>query len=94
MLQSSLIGKIEKSKRYAQEPDRITFLELDVKFRGDNDDHRVSLKDSKWQCTCRFFSQWGLCTHTMTLERVLGGMLPEPARTGAAAVAASTPHLL
>jgi len=33
-MQSSLIGKIEKAKRYAQETDRISFSEFTVKFRG------------------------------------------------------------
>jgi len=33
-MQSSLIGKIEKAKRYAHEKDRVTFNELSVKFHG------------------------------------------------------------
>ena len=31
MMQSSLIGKIEKANRYARELDRVTFCELTVK---------------------------------------------------------------
>ena len=31
-----LIGKIEKSKRYAEERDRIAFAEFKVTFKGDN----------------------------------------------------------
>jgi hypothetical protein len=80
-MQSSLIGKIEKAKRYAQEKERITFNELSVKFRGENDDYTVGLNNGKWQCTCRFFSQWHLCSHTMALEEILKGMLPEEAIT-------------
>jgi hypothetical protein len=80
-MQSSLIGKIEKAKRYAQEADRITFRELSVKFRGENSDYEVSLKDGKWRCTCSFFSKWGLCSHTMALEKILVNMLPPEART-------------
>jgi len=78
-MQSSLIGKIEKAKRYAQELDRITFTELSVKFRGTNDSHTTGYKDGKWHCTCDFFAYWGLCSHTMALEKVLGNMLPEEA---------------
>jgi hypothetical protein len=77
-MQSSLIGKIEKAKRYAQEKDRVTFSALSVKFRGENDEYSVSY-DGKWHCTCRFFSQWGLCSHTMAMEQILQGMLPEEA---------------
>ena len=80
-MQSSLIGKIEKAKRYAQEEDRVTFSELSVKFRGDNNDYSVSYKDGEWHCTCSFFSNWGMCSHTMALERMLRRMLPEEALT-------------
>ena len=80
-MQSSLIGKIEKAKLYAQEKDRITFSELSVKFRGENDNYNISYNDGKWQCSCHFFSGWGTCSHTMALERILGIMLPEEALT-------------
>ncbi|MFC1940940.1 hypothetical protein ACFLWL_00795 [Chloroflexota bacterium] len=80
-MQSSLIGKIEKANRYAQEKERVTFSELSAKFRGDNDDYTVSYKDGKWHCSCHFFSSWELCSHTMALERILGNMLPEGALT-------------
>ena len=80
-MQSSLIGKIEKAKRYAQEKDRVTFSELSVKFRGENDDYAISYQDGKWHCSCHFFANWGLCSHTMALEKILGNMLPEEALT-------------
>ncbi len=80
-MQSSLIGKIEKAKRYAQEKERVTFSELSVKFRGENDDYIINYKDGKWHCSCHFFSNWGQCSHTMALERILGNMLPEEALT-------------
>ncbi len=80
-MQSSLIGKIEKAKRYAQETDRITFSELSITFRGNNDSHSTGYKDGKWRCTCDFFASWGLCCHTMALEKILGNMLPEEALT-------------
>ena len=80
-MQSSLIGKIEKAKRYAQEKERITFSELSVNFRGEHDDYITDFKDSKWHCSCLFFSRWGLCSHTMALERILDDMLPKEALT-------------
>jgi len=78
-MQSSLIGKIEKAKRYAQEIDRVTFSELSVKFRGDNDTYTTEYKEGQWHCSCHFFSSWGICSHTMALERILGKMLPKEA---------------
>jgi len=80
-MQSSLIGKIEKAKRYAQETNRVTFSELSVKFRGDNNSHTTGYKDGKWHCSCQFFSSWGRCSHTMALERILSNMLPKEALT-------------
>ena len=78
-MQSSLIGKIEKAKRYAEERDRITFSNFTVIFRGNNDTHTLSYKEGQWHCSCDFFSHWGLCCHTMAMEKVLDKMLPEEA---------------
>ncbi len=80
-MQSSLIGKIEKAKRYAQEPERVTFSELSVRFQGENNDYTTEYKEGKWHCSCGFFSSWGVCSHTMALERMLSNMLPEEALT-------------
>jgi len=80
-MQSSLIGKIEKAKRYAEEKDRITFTELTVNFRGENDSYQISYRDGAWHCTCHFFSTWETCSHTMAMEKILGVMLPEEAKT-------------
>ncbi len=78
-MQSSLIGKIEKAKRYAQETERVTFSELSAKFKGENDDYTINYKDEKWHCSCHFFSNWGMCSHTMALEIILTNMLPKEA---------------
>ncbi len=78
---SSMIGKIEKAKRYAQETDRVTFSEFSVQFRGEHDTYTTDYKGGKWHCSCHFFSGWGLCSHTMALERILRNMLPEEALT-------------
>ena len=47
---SSLISKVEKAKRYAEEPQRVTIQQIDVRFRGDNDSHKVSLHGDEWKC--------------------------------------------
>jgi hypothetical protein len=78
-MQSSLIGKIEKARRYAEEPERVQFRHLEVTFRGDHDLHRVRLTDGQWHCECDFFSAWHTCSHVMALQRLLGAMLPEKA---------------
>ena len=78
-MRSSLIGKIEKAKRYAQEPERITFSNLTAVFHGENDNHKLSYTDGKWHCNCYFFSQWATCSHVMALQQILSKMLPKEA---------------
>jgi hypothetical protein len=78
-MQSSLIGKVEKAKRYAEERDRITFTDFRVNFRGDNDTYELRYEEGKWNCSCHFFSTRGMCSHTMALQRILVQMLPEEA---------------
>jgi len=80
-MQSSLIGKIEKAKRYAQETERITLSEFSVEFRGDNNTYTTEYKNGKWHCSCHFFPSWGRCSHTMALEKILSNMLPKEALT-------------
>lgn len=71
-----MIGKIEKSKIYAEERDRITFESLRVTLRGDNDSvHKVAYDNGEWNCDCSFFGSRGVCSHTMAMERVLTDMV-------------------
>lgn len=75
-MDSGMIGKIQKSKRYAEEPERIRFEQFQVAFEGTNSEHKVEYKNGSWQCTCNFFASRGVCSHTMAMERLLGVMLP------------------
>ena len=81
-MNSSLIGKIEKARRYADERDRrVRFSSFTVQVAGENDAHEVRLEQGTLSCACDFYAGWGVCSHTMTLERILGPMLPTEART-------------
>lgn len=72
-----MIGKIDKAKRYAEERDRINIEALTVTFDGANNPHTVYFNDDVWQCDCDFFQTRGRCSHTMALEMIFEGMLPE-----------------
>jgi hypothetical protein len=74
-----MIGKIQKSKRYAEEPERIRFEQFRVTFQGTNSRHKVSYNQGSWSCTCNFFAGRGVCSHTMAMERLLGVTLPPEA---------------
>jgi hypothetical protein len=70
-MDSSMIGKIQKSKQYATERDRIKIDSLSVTFQGHNNPHQVSFQDGKWICDCDFFQTRERCSHTMALEQIL-----------------------
>jgi hypothetical protein len=72
-----MIGKIEKAKRYAEERNRIHFTSFTVTFDGENNNHTVTFDGAKWKCDCNFFQSRNVCSHTMALERILQGMVPQ-----------------
>ncbi len=75
-MQSSIIGKIEKARRYAAEPERFHVEGFRVTVHGDNTDHCVEFANEVWTCACDFFREWSICSHTMAVERVLAGLVP------------------
>lgn len=76
-MDSSMIGKIEKAKRYANEANRrVVFKQFRVQLAGDNNTYDVTFEAGKWTCGCHYFASRGLCSHTMAMQRVLGSMLP------------------
>ena len=72
-MDSAMIGKIEKAILYAREPERVTFEEFQVTFDGDHKQHKIGYYGGHWQCDCHFFQTRGVCSHVMTLERLLIG---------------------
>jgi hypothetical protein len=77
---SSLISMVDKAKRYAQEPERISFTGLTADFRGNNGTHTVTLRGDQWSCACDHFEAHGLCTHVMTFQRLFEANLSEAQR--------------
>ncbi len=77
-MDAAMIGKIEKALQYSQEPDRLQFNSFHVTFKGDHHDHLVTYDNGNWQCDCSFYKARGVCSHIMTIERTLSGLV-EPA---------------
>ncbi len=88
-MNSSLIGKIEKAKRYVKEPDRITLNSFEAGFQGDHDEYKISLKENHWNCSCHFFAMHGLCSHTLAAQKILQELLPDEAASPAALAGSS-----
>jgi hypothetical protein len=83
-MDSGMVSKIEKARRYAEEKeDRVRFKQFEVTIRGGHDDHLVRYNQGVFQCDCGFFAQRGVCSHTMAMERILNGMLVEAETTEA-----------
>jgi hypothetical protein len=78
-MHSDLINKIEKAKRYAQEPERFTIEHMEARFRGGSD-HMITLNSDTWSCDCNFFHSWHTCSHVMAAQRILAPMLTHNAR--------------
>ncbi|MFZ1042599.1 MAG: hypothetical protein WCA79_03020 [Anaerolineales bacterium] len=79
-MDSGMIGKIEKAKRYAEERNRFRFNKFELTFHGDNNNHRVTFNDGTFECDCEFFITHHRCGHTMALEILLKDMIPASAQ--------------
>lgn len=78
-MNSSIIGKIEKARRYAEEPERVRIDALRLRFRGEHSCYDVQLEKNQWSCSCHSYDalQLGTCSHIMAVERLLGPMLAD-----------------
>ncbi len=78
-MNSSIIGKIDKARRYAEEKDRVAITSLKTTFQGDHNQYEVELDAGNWRCQCHFFNTRGVCSHIMAIQRMLEEMLtPQP----------------
>lgn len=85
-MNSTLISKVEKARRYAEEPERVRFQSFKVAFHGGHDEHEVTMNDSEFSCTCHFYEVHDTCAHIMAMQRILHAMLTEDQRTVGAPV--------
>lgn len=77
-MDSSMIGKIEKARRYATEArGRIIFDQFNATISGDNDSHSVVFNQGQWKCNCHYFVMHNWCSHTKAMEYLLDGMMPD-----------------
>ena len=84
-MDSSMIGKIDKARTYAEERGRVAISLLTASFEGNHNTYQVTFDSGTWDCQCHFFASRGVCSHTMALQRILEGMLVQQAKPAAAA---------
>lgn len=66
---------MKKAKRYSEELDRMQIISFEANFQGDNKDHTVSYNDGVWNSTSSYFKTHGVGAYTMTMERILDGLV-------------------
>ena len=79
-MHSSIIGKIDKARKYAEEKDRVNITSLKATFQGNHDTYAVGFESGSWHCECRSFLTREMCSHTMALQRMLDEMLASSGR--------------
>ena len=76
-MHSSLISKIDKARKYAEESTRIAFKNYTLTFQGNHGTHEINYNMGDWECSCPFFKSRSTCSHIMATERILEAMLPK-----------------
>lgn len=64
-------AKRVKAHRYSAEPWRFEVSAMSVSLRSDHGERTVSLVDGTWSCSCEFFSNHKICSHTIALHDML-----------------------
>jgi hypothetical protein len=78
-MDSGYIGKVEKARRYASQPGRLSLHTIGLTVHGENAEHEVVFADGRWECDCGYFAGHGMCAHSMAAQRRLGDLLPAAA---------------
>lgn len=74
-MDSSIIGKIDKARKYAEEKDRVSINSFSATFQGNHNSYDVTFNAGAWECECHFFVTRSVCSHTMALQRMLDDVL-------------------
>ena len=80
-MDSSIIGKVDKARRYAEEKERVSVTSFNATFHGNHNTYEVNYVSGNWQCQCLFFTTRGVCSHTMALQRILAEVLSQNEQT-------------
>lgn len=71
----NIVSDVKKAKRYSEELERITITNFSATVVGDNKDHQVTYEEGTWGSDSAYFKSHGVCAYTMTMERLLKGMV-------------------
>ena len=80
-MDSSIIGKVDKARKYAEEKERVSVNSFNATFHGNHNTYEVTYESGNWHCQCLFFTTRGVCSHTMALQRILAEVLSRQQQT-------------
>ena len=80
-MDSSIIGKVDKARKYAEEKERVSVTSFNATFHGNHNTYEVTYDSGNWHCQCLFFTTRGVCSHTMALQRILAEVLSRQEQT-------------
>jgi nucleoside-triphosphatase THEP1 len=66
-----LIRKISKAKRYVSDSDRFNIQANEVTINTDHGVRKLTKHNKEWKCSCDFYAENGICSHTIALEEFL-----------------------
>ncbi|MEI8143435.1 MAG: nucleoside-triphosphatase [Candidatus Berkelbacteria bacterium] len=67
----SLLGKIEKAKRYISDRGRFSVRKDNATVTGDHAIRNLKSINGQWLCDCDYFKQYAICSHTIALDEYL-----------------------
>jgi hypothetical protein len=56
----------------------VTFNDINVTFKGDNNTYAITLDSTGWHCSCPGFATHHICPHIMAMEKLFKPMLKLP----------------
>ena len=59
-MDSSIIGKVDKARKYAEETERVSVTSFQATFHGKHDVYEVVFDSGSWLCQCLFFTTRGV----------------------------------
>lgn len=64
---SQLLKKIEKAKKYLEEPARFEETEEGFNLSSEHGTRKLTRDGSHWNCSCDFYKRYGICSHVIAV---------------------------
>lgn len=76
MTDAELDAKRRKAARYARQPERFSLEGISLRMQSEHGERLIRLAAGRWECTCPFYHERGVCSHIMAAQALLQALLP------------------